>query len=304
MSTFIQSKSPVETKVVDYNLLPYLTDGETCASSAIGLISPVGVTATVVSTIPSGVQLSFDGGVDGTTYGVRVDVTTNLGRVFSFTVALLVSSQLGTAYTITNPEGLQTLVDTVYAGETVLGNANFMFDPDYSPVNTYVTWELLDNEGTVYAQGNAFQVLITRLSTATRVEAQALITVPGMIPINLEGLKYQIRWKLTAQGINPAFSYENVKVQSTVAVPIGVEDTVEFQGDTANLTLVLPRYYDHVTVAVYKQSGSICWCHWCFSFYFFRYLLVFCGRRRGLFYVFYVYCTFGLAHYQMGKRIS
>ena len=41
----------------------------------------------------------------------------------------------------------------------------------------------------------------------------------------------------------------------------------------------------------------------CFSFYF-QILLVFCSRRRGLFYVFYVYCTFGLAHYQMGKRIS
>lgn len=254
----IITKSPVEIFSETLDLTNILVAGASISTATIGLINPTGtlVINNIVISSPD-VSLQFSGGTDGVTYGARLDITTSIGQTLSVTLAILVSSQLGNTYTIKNPEGIQTLVDQIQAGDVAVGNANFTFPVGTDLSNGYINWELLDTNGITYANGNAFEYLITNTALATKAEGRAIITVPSDVPINTQGQKYQIRWTLTLPSSGPFYAYENVTVLSAYSVPQGVEDAVEMQGDIAKLTIVLPQFYDHVGIELYQLSGSM-----------------------------------------------
>lgn len=248
-------KGPQDIKPVSLDLSTQLTSGETITGAAVGLISPSSVTASPITTDGVGVDFTVSGGLEGTTYGMRIDVTTSLSRIFNFTVAILVSSQVGVAYTVKNPDAVQTLLGEIYAGDSALARSVFSFPAAFDPAGGSITWTLLDSTGLEFSSGNAFEYIVNKTSGLARVEGRAVITVPSDVPVNVEGHAYQIRWELQHNG-QSYFSFENLRVLARTSVPHGPEDVVEIRGDIATVGLVLPQAFDHVGVEVYTQAGS------------------------------------------------
>lgn len=253
----IVTKSPAEVFQETFDLSNTLLQAESITGAVIGLLSPAGglVIDQIVISSPD-VSMRFSAGADGITYGARLDITTSFNRTLSVPIAVMVSSQLGTTYTIRNPEGIQTLVDEITAGDVAIGNTTFTFPSGTNLSGGYITWDLMDVNGIVYANGNAFEYIVTTTGLATKADGRGIITVPSDVPINLDGNKYQIRWTLILPNASPIFSFENVKVVSQFTVPQGVDDAVEMQGDIAKLTIVLPKFYDHVGIELYRMTGS------------------------------------------------
>jgi hypothetical protein len=255
----ILTKSPVEALPVTLDLTNRLLTGETVIAASVGLITPAGITITDITVASPDFSFYLRGGADGVSYGARLDITvSNLDvgtRVFSLQLAVLVSSQIGNSYTIRNPEGIQTLIDTVQAGDMAIGNVTFTF-PDGTDLNGgSIFWELLDVDGVTYANGNAFEYIVSNIAIGIKVDGRGIITIPSDVPINIDGYKYQVRWTLTLANGTQAFSYENVRVVSLNTVPEGPEDTVEMWGDIAQVSIVLPKFYDHVGIEVYGRPG-------------------------------------------------
>jgi len=260
-NVIVLTKSPTEVAPYEFDVsLNLLTgSGEIVTSVTVGLVSPSGgmlaLSPYVVNSTTAGVTLS--GGAEGVTYGVRLDIGTNLPRVFPITLAVLVSSYIGETYTVRNPDATQTLIDSITAGDSALGNGTFTFPQGTNISNGYIVWELLDTNGYTYSSGNAFEYVITNTNLAVRAEGRAVITIPSDVPVNLDGYKYQIRWTLTLPSGQTYFNYENVRVTSPNTVPQGPEDSVELAGDTGKLSVVLPGVYDNVGAEIYQLSGSL-----------------------------------------------
>lgn len=250
------SKAPSEIKALEFNLALFLASSESVVSAAVGTTSPPGITVNIDLVQPTFITATFSGGTEGVTYGTRFDITTSGNRTFPFTVACLVSSQIGSAYTMKNPEAVQTLVDTIYAGDSAIGRGLFTFPSGFNAIGGYVTWELLDSDGITYSNGNAYDLIVTPTSIGVKVEAEAIITVPSDTPINLDGLRYQIRWTLKLPDNQVFYTYENISVLGRASVPQGVEDLVEMAGDPCNLGIVVPQYFDHIGVELYAGSHS------------------------------------------------
>ena len=243
------------------DLTSSLTPGETIASVAQLGLSPVttpALSATFTNTTTA-FTAATTGGSDGTSYGLSVRVTTNLSRVIDVTMAIMVLSNTAVPYATRNPYAFQNLMGPVSAGEAALGKAIFVVDPSIDASQGYVTWELLDNQGNVYASGNAYDYLITTDSFTQIIEANAVVNVPSTVPPSLTGQSYQLRWMLTLGGSNnPEYSYENVQVTDpTGSVPMGASSAVELGGDPVRMQLVVPRMYPVVTCEAYKGNTRI-----------------------------------------------
>ncbi len=248
-------KGPTEVKPYPLDISNSLQPGETLTGLSVVSVSPAGLTVSSPTINAPEISVTLSAGADGVSYGVLLQIDTNL-RTLNMTLAVLVSSQIGNTYTIRNPEAVQTLVDKIIAGDSAVGNALFTFRTGTDVANGYIKWELLDSNGIVYANGNAFEYIITNTGLATKVEGKGIITVPSDVPTNIDGHRYQIRWTLTLPDGQNFTTYENVSVLSRTTVPQGPEDTVELVGGTAALSIVLPGAFDHVTVELYKGSGS------------------------------------------------
>lgn len=255
----VLSKSPIEALPVTLDLTNRLLAGETVAAVTAGLITPTGVTVTDIVIASPEISFMLRGGADGISYGVRLDInlTGAAARTFSLPLALLVSSQIGNSYVIRNPEGIQTLVDTIQAGDMAIGNVSFTFSDGTDLNGGSIFWELLDSNGVVYANGNAFEYIVSNTALGVKVDGRGIITVPSDVPINLDGYKYQVRWTLSLSNGTKVYSFENIRVVSINTVPEGPEDVVEMLGDMAQLSIVIPQFYDHVGVEVYKHVGSV-----------------------------------------------
>jgi len=254
----VLTKSPAEFLPFELDLSSRLTVGEEITDVVTELISPSGITLSDLVAESPNITFNLTGGADGVSYGIRLDVTTSEGRTFSLPIAVLVSSGLGTTYTIKNPEGIQTIVDQIIAGDVAIAYTSFMFDPGADLSGGYIQWDLMDSDGIVYANGNAFEYTIEETALGVKATGQGIVTVPSDVPINLEGSKYQLRWTLTLPGQDNKtfFSFENIKVVAPTLVPLGPQDTIEFHGDVARVSLSLHAFYDHVGLELFEHVGS------------------------------------------------
>lgn len=250
------SKAPSETLQDSLDMTLELQLDEAIASVATGLITPSGVTFDYPNFTTNQIFYQVSGGSENVTYGIRIDITTSYGRVIPVTLAVLVSSQVGYEYQISNQEGIQTLIDQIIAGESAVGNALFNLPIGTETAGGYINWELLDSDGITFSSGNAFELIATNTSNSLRIEGRGIITVPSDVPVNNLNLRYQIRWTLNLPDGTTLTTNENIKVLGRTSIPHGVEDSVEMQGDVATLNIVVPQFFDHVGVEVYKQSHS------------------------------------------------
>lgn len=242
------------------DLSDQLTTGETTVSSSLVSVSPVSSSSplTFGTFTYSGqtVSMVVSGGNENVSYGVQLSVVTSLPRTITVTLAVLVKTNLNVPYATRNPQGFQTLLGTIEAGDAAVGRAMFVLPAGTDASQGFVTWEVLDHEGTVYGSGNAYDFMINIGSFGVTVSANAVVNLPSSTPPSLDGQAYQIRWTLDLQDGSPVQNaYETLVVTGSMHVPTGPQDAVEMAGDTVQLSIVVPRAYAVMQVELF--SGNV-----------------------------------------------
>ena len=235
-----------------------LKPGETVTSISQGAVTPASASPPVMA-ITSGLSptlaFSLSGGEAGVTYGVPVTVTTNQ-RVFVATCAFnVLRDTINPHDKNEDPTSYQDLVGALDAGKSALATAMFQFPSDFDPSNGYVVWDILDDIGTVYSSGNAYDYKIMSSGIANIVIAKSVINVPSDVPPSLDN-PYQLRYTLKVQD-KVAYSYESLTVHGFPDMQVGSVDSIEMQGDIATLSLVTEQMYQNYMLEVWSNNKMI-----------------------------------------------
>jgi hypothetical protein len=178
------------------------------------------------------------------------------GVAYNFTLAVAVREDLAVKFQDTNPFSFQSLLDTLDVGGAAIGKGFFMLPPGTDVTSGYVTWTLLDKQGTVYAVGNAYDFTPNITSSFVSVEAHAVVNVPSDITPSSNTDAYQLRWELNLNGTVNQYAFETIRIADTFTTPHGAQDTVEMAGDLAYLDIVLDRAWDNVSTDIYFSVGN------------------------------------------------
>jgi hypothetical protein len=265
MKTFVYSKDPMTDIVVEADVTPLLKFGETVVNITPMPVSPVSPVSLLVTqqsapTDPK-IMLLMQGGDVNVTYGFQIVIQTD-ARLLTVQVATPVVGDNFVPYTTQDPNAYTDLVDTIQAGQSALGTAIFAFPPTIDPAGGYVVWEFLSEEGVVYSSGNAYDYQIQSNGLGNTVIARAVINCPSNVPESSVNSKYQLRYTLTLQPLDPSqqhvfYSYENVTVTGLTTTPLGTQDQIELRGKPAKLSIVLDKLYDNVVIELYKDNMVI-----------------------------------------------
>lgn len=272
---FLFFKTPETDEVVQVDVSSMLNQGETFVSATLTDVNPVSTPPLTAALEPQStpspqLNILLKGGVDGMSYGFNVMVTTS-ARVLVAVVGVTAQDPSFVPYTTKNPSAFQDLIGQIEAGNAAVGAAVFQFPAQIDPARGFVTWELLAQDGTVYAAGNAFQYTVTRTGIENIVVAKSVISVPSTVPPSLDNQSYQLRYTLELpqdSGVpvdpltgnlsqNVYFQFENLRVVSPVSVPLGAQPSVELKGVPANLSIVLSKPYDNVTLEIWSGGTQI-----------------------------------------------
>jgi hypothetical protein len=274
MSQFIYWKDPNQDSIIQADISALLLPNETITSITALAVQPttdVPLVPTITSGAANPVTISLTGGSNQVSYGFQLQVTTN-ARVFLVQLAVTVQSNAEfDPYTTQNPQGYQDLVDELQAGSAAIGTAYFTFPPSVDPRGGFVAYELMAQDGTVYAAGNAYSYNVTTNGLANIVKAQSIIIAPSTLPPTLLGQSYQLRYTLElppAQGIQPDpvtgasqqlsyYQFESVRVLGLNTVPVGVQPSVEISGVPATLQLVTEKLWDNVTLELWYNGSQL-----------------------------------------------
>lgn len=272
-SPFIYSKVAEQDTIIQVDVSSMLLPTQTITAITLSAAQPTTtppLTGTVNSGLSPQINITLSGGLSGTSYGFKLQVMTNTGP-FILTVACLVTDPEFVPYVTSNPDAFQDLVDEIEAGKAALGTAVFAFPADVDPRGGFVTWELLDSDGAVFAAGNAFEYNIRSDGISNTVIARSIINVPVTVPPSLDGQKYQLRYTLDLEqslGLpgdplqgqpaqNRYFQFENIRVVGLNTVPLGTEPQAELQGVPATMSIVLDKLYDNVTVELWAGGQQL-----------------------------------------------
>ena len=244
------------------DLTAYLAPGDAATSVTVQSISPTTTPAFTVTgttvTSATNISVGVNGGAEGLSYGVALQVTTVMSNVVTVTLAVLVKTDLNVPYATRNPAGFQSLLGSIEAGDAAVGKAFFVLPPTTPDIYAgYVTWDIVDHQGTTYASGNAYTYTVNLSSLSAVVSADAVVNVPSTMPPSQDGQAYQLRWLLTLPDGSTQSSAESLSITSLITVPLGVADAVELEGDFAQLSLVTPRAYANVFVELYHQNTKV-----------------------------------------------
>jgi hypothetical protein len=270
---FVYFKTPEQDTTIQADVTSMLIGGETITGISLSTPSPTSptpLTAVLQSGAAAAAIILLQGGNDGTSYGIKMTVTTS-ARIFIVMLAVTAADPAFVPYTAQNQQAFQDLVDEVEAGKASIGTAVFIFPVQVDPVGGFVTWELLAEDGTVYAAGNAYDYTIRADVAANIATARAIINVPTTVPPSLDGQRYQLRYTLSLPqstgtppdplsgipGQNTFYQYENIRVVGLNTVPLGVQPGVEIQGAPATLSIVLDQPYDNVTIELWAGGQRI-----------------------------------------------
>lgn len=259
MNTFLAVKTPSTTENLSVSFADQLQLAETINSVTLSNLQPaIGLVVTVLSgPYATSALLLVASGTDNTSYSVLVKVLTSLGRTLEKILAVVINSAIPFEYDTQNLTAISALVDTIQAGESAIGEHTFVLPNTLSGVSGRVSWELLDNQGTLLSSGPCFDYTPTTTSTSLLVSCKGIINVPSNVPPTLLGQSYQLRYTLSGVTDTPIYAFENVTVSGFNTVPVGVEDTIEMTGNTAILNLVLPRAFDTVSASIYDNNANV-----------------------------------------------
>ena len=234
-----------------------LNTGEIISSVSQGAVTPSGPSQPVMTinhTTAGALTFSITGGKEGVTFGIPITVTTNQ-RVFAIMVAIVVTNSSFNPYRNEDPGSYQDLVDNIAAGKSALGTAIFQFPASFDPAGGYVTWSLIDDQGIVYSDGNAFEYKINSTGLANTVIAKCVINVPESIPPSIDN-PYQLRYCCFVKD-KVAYSYENLQVVGFPEMQLGAQDSIEMQGDIATLSLVTENLFKNYTLELWSGNSLV-----------------------------------------------
>ena len=239
-----------------------LADGEDLVSVAVAhvmpaTVPPLDVTLEPIAGQPLQRAIVIEGGQTGITYGVRLRIALSSGRTTTASVGVQVQDSPFSQLRSRSPRSFKPLLEEIEAGEVGVGKGVFTLEPDVDYRNASIYWELLDQEGTVYSVGNAFDYEVVRTSTISRLEGMALINVPSDVPASLIGHSFQVRWQLHGVGPVPIYLFESVRIVTNVSVPTGVQPIVELENHPIELSIVLQHPYEQVEVEVFAGNRSV-----------------------------------------------
>lgn len=127
---------------------------------------------------------------------------------------------------------------------TVLGNvavctAQFILKPTVNISNAYVTYSLMDDEGTIYSTGNGSTLNTIPKANAKVVQSQISLPVPSTLPINVVGTTYQVRLELNLESSEIIELYSNLVVLPLELTYEGAGDTVDIKGNSPSVSIVI-----------------------------------------------------------------
>lgn len=251
MNTFVFSKDAGD--IISQQAL-VLNAGEVISSITQGPVNPSSANAPVLTLGPAAnpVQFTITGGDEGVSYGWPLTVTTNQ-RTLVVTFAVVVV-QTGLAPGLnSDPDSYQTLIGELQAGHAAIATTMFQLPLTVDPAGGFVTWDILDENSTVYASGNAFAYNIKNTANGSVVIARSVVSVPSNIPQSLDA-GYQLRYTLQLADGSISYSYESLRVTGFPEMQLGAVDSMEMQGDLATLSLVTADLYVNYVLEIRKDG--------------------------------------------------
>lgn len=242
---------------ISNTISPELNAGETVTSVVAGAVTPVGLnspvlTITSANAIP--IVFTITGGASGVSYGFPLQIQTNQ-RLFVLTLAVNVKSDAFSPYLNADPDSYQDLVGDIQAGKTALAKMAMTFPPSFDPSGGYVTWDVLDANGTIYSSGNAFEYRIVSSGLANTVITRSLVNIPSNIPPSPDN-PYQLRYTLTDTDGKNYYQSQLLQVKCLVEMQLGTQDTIEMQGDPATLSLVTAELWTNYVMEL-RRDGEL-----------------------------------------------
>lgn len=256
MNSLVVVKFPGETRVVPLDFSDVLGASELIQSGAIVINGDGALTAVGGAFVGASIPVTINAGTDLQSYGVNVTINTDLGNLYTKVIAVVVNEQMASQYQTKNVDAFNILVGELEAGDAGVGNAAFQFPMPFSSANGTISWDLIDSQGVVHAQGVAFDYRATNLSDQVKIEGSAVINTPSDLVPTLDGQAYQIRWRLVVNG-QTYYSFESLRITSANTVPEGVEDVVELEGNDIPVAVVLDGPYEHVYFELYDQNQIV-----------------------------------------------
>lgn len=262
------SELPVVNKTTQLDLVhtldlsSQLLPGETLISCLVEAVQPItspSLSVTLTLTAPTSLSFLVTGGAEDTSYSSPLKVTTSAAR--SFMVDFIVYVERFGAIPnqlLQDTRAFRDLVGSIDAGESVNAAAYFVVaDPDVpnSNVNAgHVTWEIIDNHGSVISAGSAYEYIVQDTSFSRLIKASSVVNIPSNVPPTGPDTSYQLRWRLAIPEHTDEIQTEAIEVLGAQTFALGAADAVEMYGDTITLSFAAPKLYDKVSVELYADN--------------------------------------------------
>lgn len=255
--TYVLFKDVRTDSVFDFNPARYLNPGETLTSLSVQAAPYPATTPPLTVTIANNIQITLAGGRNQISYGCPLELVTSTGRVVIVQLAVTV----GEASLFPNVQqdggAFADLVDTIQAGNAAQAVASFVFEPSVNPAGGFVTWKMLNTDGTVVSAGTAYDYRIRSTGQANIVQASCVVSVPSSVTPSSFDTKYQIQYNLFLNGALNQTVSESITVIGLSSTPLGTVDLVEFKGNTAPAELVTQSLYQNVQCRLQYDNTDI-----------------------------------------------
>lgn len=251
-------KTAAATADLSADFTPELNQGETVTTVVGSSVAPAGqLVITTPALASSIVSMQASGGQDGVNYLIQLVVATSSGRLLTRDLYVSVT-ETAQPIPLLSPDAFRTIIDEVFAGESVKAQALFLLPGNPDTNDLQGTWEILDSDGTLYASGGVIDKrtqIVTNIGT--RIQLLAVVNFPSTLAPSKPGTKYQLRWTLSLADGSTPYLFDNFTVRSPIQAPnLGSLNTVELATSSATLGITLPQRFDHVQVQLYYENNQ------------------------------------------------
>lgn len=144
--------------------------------------------------------------------------------------------------------------ENVVVGQTASTLAQFILRPDQDITNAYITFHLLDENGTVYSTGNGSSLETIIKPNAKVIQSNINVSVPSNIPVNELGTTYQVRISLVLTSSQSTELYSNLTVLPETITYLGVGDIVDLKGNEIYAPILIEGLPTAINPIIYWQN--------------------------------------------------
>ncbi len=141
-------------------------------------------------------------------------------------------------------------------GNTAVTTAQFILTTQTDITSAYVTYTLLDDEGTVFSTGNGSVIDVLPKANAKVVQSSISLVVPSTLPVNVLGTTYQVRITLHLIS-NNVESYSNLTVLPLELTYEGAGDIVDIKGNSFDVSIVIDGTPSAINPLLYYGNDPV-----------------------------------------------